>query len=60
MVILYRTTKFKSANNLAIAILGSIAKFNSHEYFRLYGINFSYTYIQNYKSLATMLWRSAV
>ena len=42
MAIPYRTAKFtmscKSANILAIAILGSIAKFNSHQYFRLYGI----------------------
>ena len=39
MAILYRTAKFKSANILAIAILGSNAKFNSHQYFRLYGIH---------------------
>ena len=37
MAIPYRTTKFKSANILAIAILGSTAKFNSRQYFRLYG-----------------------
>ena len=37
MVILYRTTKFKSANILVIAILGSTTKFNSRQYFRLYG-----------------------
>ena len=37
MAILYQTTKFKSANILAIAIFGSTAKFNSHQYFRLYG-----------------------
>ena len=37
MVILYRTAKFKSANVLEIAILGSTAKFNSCQYFRLYG-----------------------
>ena len=35
---LYRTAKFKSANILVIAILGSTAKFNSCQYFRLYGI----------------------
>ena len=29
-------TKFKSANILLIAIFGSIAKFNSRQYFRLY------------------------
>ena len=38
MVIPYRTAKFKSANILALAILGSTAKFNSRQYFRLYGI----------------------
>ena len=32
------TAKFKSANILAIAILGSTAKFNSRQYFRLYSI----------------------
>ena len=32
MAIPYRTTKFKSANILAIAILGSTAKFNSRQY----------------------------
>jgi hypothetical protein len=37
MAIPYRTAKFKSANILAIAILGSTAKFNSRQYFRLYG-----------------------
>ena len=37
MAILYQTTKFKSTNILAIAILGSTAKFNSRQYFRLYG-----------------------
>ena len=37
----YQAAKFKFANILAIAILGSIAKFtcNSGQYFRLYGIN---------------------
>ena len=38
MVILYRTTKFKSANILVIAIWGSTAKFNSRQYFQLYGM----------------------
>ena len=38
MAILYRTAKSKSANILAIAILGSTAKFNSCQYFRLYGM----------------------
>ena len=37
MAIPYRTAKFKSANILAIAILGSTAKFNARQYFRLYG-----------------------
>ena len=37
MATLYRTTKFKSTNILAIAILSSNAKFDSHQYFRLYG-----------------------
>ena len=42
MVIPYRTAKFKSANIiLLIAIWGSTAKFNAHQYFRLYGIYFS-------------------
>ena len=36
MGIQYRTTKFKSANILAIEILGSTAKFNSRQHFRLY------------------------
>ena len=38
MAIPYRTAKFKSANILAIAILGSTAKFNARQYFRLYGM----------------------
>ena len=38
MVIPCRTAKFKSANILAIAILGSTSKFNYHQYFWLYGI----------------------
>ena len=38
MAIPYQTGKFiKFANILAVAILGSTAKFNSHQYFRLYG-----------------------
>ena len=36
MAILYQTAKFKSANILAIAIMGSTAKFNFRQYFRLY------------------------
>ena len=39
MTIPYRIAKFKSANILAIAILGSTAKFNSRQYFQLYGNN---------------------
>ena len=45
MAILYRTAKFKSANILPIAILGSTAKFNSGQYFRLYGMGHSYNVI---------------
>ena len=45
MAILYRTAKFKSANILPIAILGSTAKFNSGQYFRLYGMGHSYDVI---------------
>ena len=37
MAIPYQTTKFKSANILVIAIWDSTAKFNSHQYFQLYG-----------------------
>ena len=36
--ILYRTTKFKSVSIFAVAILSPTAKFNSHQYFWLYGI----------------------
>ena len=36
MAILYQTAKFKLANILAIAIMGSTTKFNSRQYFRLY------------------------
>ena len=35
----YRTAKFKSANIFAIAIWGPTAKFNSRQYFRLYGMH---------------------
>ena len=38
MAIPYGTAKFKSANILVITIWGSTAKFNSRQYFRLYGI----------------------
>ena len=37
MAIPYQTAKFKFANIFAIAILGSTAKFNSRQYFWLYG-----------------------
>ena len=37
MAIPYLIAKFKSANILIIAIWGSTAKFNSRQYFRLYG-----------------------
>ena len=37
MAIPYRTAKFKSANTLIIAILGSTTNFNSRQYFWLYG-----------------------
>ena len=36
MAIPYQTAKFKSANILSIAILGSTAKFKARQYFRLY------------------------
>ena len=42
MAISYQTAKFKSDNILKIiVILGPIAKFNSRQYFRLYGNNYS-------------------
>ena len=37
MTIPYPTAKFKSANIFAMAILGPTTKFNSRQYFRLYG-----------------------
>ena len=49
MAIPYRTAKFKSANILPIAILGSTAKFNSRQYFRLYGIHISPGIYYNYQ-----------
>ena len=36
MAIPYQTTKFKSANNFVMAILGPTAKYNSRQYFQLY------------------------
>ena len=38
MAIPYQTDKFKSANIFVIAIWGQTTKFNSHQYFWLYGI----------------------
>ena len=38
MVIPYRTAKFKSANIFEMAISGRTAKFNSRQYFWLYGM----------------------
>ena len=38
MAILYPTAKLKSTNTVAIAILDSNTKFNSRQYFWLYGI----------------------
>ena len=40
MAIPYQTAKFKSGNIFAMAIWGPTAKFNSRQYFRLYGIIF--------------------
>ena len=37
MAIPYQTAKFKSANIFAMVILNPTAKFNSRQYFRLYG-----------------------
>ena len=51
MAIPYRTAKFQSANILSIAILGSTAKFNARQYFRLYGI---FTRIGHYNSDITL------
>ena len=47
MVIPYQTAKFtcKSANILVIAILGSTAKFNSCQYFQLYGILYNRIFV---------------
>ena len=51
MAIPYRTAKFKSAKIFAIVILGSTAKFNFRQYFRLYGIPMS----RIYSSLSSFL-----
>ena len=42
MAILYQTTKFKSANTFAMAIWDPTTKFNSHQYFWLYGTHFHF------------------
>ena len=47
MAIPYRTAKFKSANILSIAILGSTAKFNARQYFRLYGNTCRYSLLSS-------------
>ena len=47
MAIPYRTTKFKSANNFGMAILGPTANFNSRQYFWLYGSTVQCTWIGN-------------
>ena len=39
MAILYRAAKFKSANTFEMAIWDPTTKFNSRQYFRLYGSN---------------------
>ena len=46
MAIPYRTAKFKSANIFAMAILGPTTKFNSCQYFRLYGSSYDYCQFQ--------------
>ena len=38
MAIPYQTAKFKSTNIFAMVILGPTAKFNSRQYFGLYGM----------------------
>ena len=40
MAIPYQTAKFKSANRFKMAIWDPTAKFNSHQYFQLYGTSF--------------------
>ena len=53
MAIPYQTAKFKSANILAIAILGSTAKFNSRQYFRLYSITIGINYFRGWENFVT-------
>ena len=52
MAIPYRTAKFKSANTFKTAIWDPTAKFNSCQYFQLYGILQSFTptaFLQHFK-----------
>ena len=44
MAIPYRIAKFKSANIFTMAIYGPTAKFNSRQYFWLYGIYLTQIY----------------
>ena len=48
MAIPYQTTKFKSANIFVMAIWGPTAKFNSRQYFRLYGITCYHSKVSEY------------
>ena len=48
MAIPYRTTKFKSANIFTMAIWGPTAKFNSRQYFWLYGMHNTCTCSNNF------------
>ena len=50
VAIQYRTAKFKSANIFAMTIWGPTAKFNSRQYFPLYGMFFSLN-CQRYSTL---------
>ena len=45
MAIPYRTAKFKPTNMFAMAIWDPTAKFNSRQYFRLYGIRLCILYL---------------
>ena len=56
MAILYRIAKFKSANILAIAILGSTTKFNARQYFRLYGNIITVVTWKRAQGLCTLPW----
>ena len=39
MAISYHTARFKSTNGVKNIVWGKTAKFNDHQYFRLYGIS---------------------